>query len=268
MTFQLSHPGKNQQLNKNDGTPIRVLVVDDEVAITDLLALAVDRVDTQLEATFNRGRQGAGFGSGNQSPEPQPSQAPMPTPTSSETLNLDLDPPWRDDRHNVAEMSLMLPGQPENALSVLVTDGTVVSAGILTSEGQVTDLETDQSEALLELVEDELIRTITIPGLGEYRVLAKQVFETETLIFALPLKDVNHTVMQLFFVAIGVCVLGLLIAVLLGRVLILVALKPLKSVTETARQVSSLPGEKLGSELASASLALGSGTNNEVGQLS
>lgn len=245
-----------------------MLVVDDEVAITDLLALAVDRVDTQLEATFNRGRQGAGFGSGNQSPEPQPSQAPMPTPTSSETLNLDLDPPWRDDRHNVAEMSLMLPGQPENALSVLVTDGTVVSAGILTSEGQVTDLETDQSEALLELVEDELIRTITIPGLGEYRVLAKQVFETETLIFALPLKDVNHTVMQLFFVAIGVCVLGLLIAVLLGRVLILVALKPLKSVTETARQVSSLPGEKLGSELASASLALGSGTNNEVGQLS
>lgn len=124
----------------------------------------VDRVDTQLEATFNRGRQGAGFGSGNQSPEPQPSQSPMPTPTSSETLNLDLDPPWRDDRHNVAEMSLMLPGQPENAVSVLVTDGAVVSAGILTSEGQVTDLETDQSAALLELVEDELIHTISIPA--------------------------------------------------------------------------------------------------------
>lgn len=230
----------------------------------------IDRVDTQLEATFNRGRQGAGFGSGNQSPEPQPSQSPMPAPSQGETLDPELDRPWRDDRHDVAEMSLMLPGQPENALSVLVSEGQVVSAGILTSDGQVTDLDADQSATLLEMVEDEVIHTITIPGLGEYRFLAKQVFETETLIFALPLKDVNHTVMQLLIVAIGVCVLGLLIAVLLGRTLILAALKPLKRVTQTARQVSSLPGEKLGSELApaSASLAIGAGANNEVGQLS
>lgn len=50
MDFSVFAPRQNQQLNKNDGTPIRVLVVDDEVAITDLLALAVEYEGWQVQA--------------------------------------------------------------------------------------------------------------------------------------------------------------------------------------------------------------------------
>lgn len=50
MAFPAFTPRQNQQLNKSDGTPIRVLVVDDEAAITDLLTLAVEYEGWQVQA--------------------------------------------------------------------------------------------------------------------------------------------------------------------------------------------------------------------------
>ncbi|MXM65740.1 HAMP domain-containing protein [Streptomyces sp. HUCO-GS316] len=83
--------------------------------------------------------------------------------------------------------------------------------------------------------------TVTLPGLGEYRVTYVHGYNGTNYYAALPTDTVNSTINTLILVEISVTAAGLAAAVLAGYVLVGLATRPLRKVASTATRVSELP---------------------------
>jgi two-component system OmpR family sensor kinase len=97
-----------------------------------------------------------------------------------------------------------------------------------------------QTTALASVPRDDKLHTVTLPGLGEYRV--KYVTGGRgTFYVALPTRSVTNTVNTLVIVEVSVTAAGLVAAGIAGSVLVGIALRPLRKVAVTATRVSELP---------------------------
>ncbi|MDO0934505.1 HAMP domain-containing sensor histidine kinase [Streptomyces sp. DG2A-72] len=83
--------------------------------------------------------------------------------------------------------------------------------------------------------------TVTIPGLGEYRVTYVLGSDGTGYYVALPTESVNNTINTLILVEVSVTAAGLGAAVIAGYVLVGLATRPLRKVAATATRVSELP---------------------------
>ncbi|GIG37477.1 sensor histidine kinase [Cellulomonas pakistanensis] len=134
-----------------------------------------------------------------------------------------------------------LPGQDVGTVSVFETaDGTPV-AGYLDESGQVQGLTDDQLDALLAQTPDGEPRTVDLPDLGPYRVVAVESDDGSTSVTAIPLAGVTSTVDDYVVVEVVVAVLGLLVAAALATVLVRRELRPLDRVAATATRVAEMP---------------------------
>ncbi|MDT9681819.1 HAMP domain-containing sensor histidine kinase [Streptomyces sp. TRM76323] len=95
-----------------------------------------------------------------------------------------------------------------------------------------------QLAALSAAPRDGAVHTVTLPGLGDHRVLSSP---DARLVLAFPLGDVRDTVGTLVLVEVCVTAAGLVAAAIAGGTLVGVALRPLRRVAATARRVSELP---------------------------
>ncbi len=133
-------------------------------------------------------------------------------------------------------------GQPVGALVAAVASGQVVSSGIVTapSAGGCTAVPAAADAALVALPADGRISTVTIPGVGDYRVVA-DTHDGTTVISGLPLSTVRDSLVQL--AVIMVLVTGIALSAGVAAVVWIVrrSLAPLDRVAATARQVSTLP---------------------------
>lgn len=131
-----------------------------------------------------------------------------------------------------------LPGQPLGTV-VLLSDGRRAVAGIQTEDGAVY-LPTDTATPLLDVVPGKPPRSLTLPGLGHYRVVADRVGSNGLLVVGLPLAGVEETLTRLLVLE------GLLTALLLAaagvgvRTVVVRGLRPLNRLALTAQQVSAL----------------------------
>ncbi|WP_371661350.1 ATP-binding protein [Streptomyces sp. NBC_00280] len=108
------------------------------------------------------------------------------------------------------------------------------------SEAQAVELTETQKAELASVSQTGSLQTVTITGLGEYRV--KYITgDRGSFYVALPTESVTTTINTLILVEVSVTAAGLVAAGIAGTVLVGVALRPLRKVASTATRVSELP---------------------------
>ncbi|MFJ2442112.1 MULTISPECIES: sensor histidine kinase [unclassified Streptomyces] len=140
-------------------------------------------------------------------------------------------------------------GAPVNTVGAEVTDGKISQALRSTDTENGTTgprvapktLSAAQEAALATVPHREkTTTTVTLPGLGDYRVEYISGFRGDFLI-GVPLTDVQENLRTLVIVEICVTLAGLTAAGIAGGALVGVALRPLRRVANTATRVSELP---------------------------
>jgi two-component system OmpR family sensor kinase len=150
------------------------------------------------------------------------------------------------------DTGLLRPGQPIGTLAVLYADdGTPQAGGRLTERGAsgrggaaVTDLPDAAVEQLSDVPTDGTKSSISLNGLGRYRVVGYRVVvggtEPATLVVGVPLHEVDETIAQLVGLAALFSLLAIAGTVFASRSLVVRSLRPLNRVAATAQQVSQL----------------------------
>ncbi|WP_053670028.1 sensor histidine kinase [Streptomyces sp. NRRL B-1140] len=135
--------------------------------------------------------------------------------------------------------------QPGGTVAAKIVSGRITESAYGVSEDnqpmRARSLDAAQAAALTSVPQvDGTLRTVDLPGLGEYRVGYKSGDKGDYYV-AIPTRDVTNTVNTLILVEISVTAAGLAAAGLAGSVLIGVATRPLRRVAATATRVSELP---------------------------
>jgi two-component system OmpR family sensor kinase len=150
------------------------------------------------------------------------------------------------------DTGLLRPGQPIGTLAVLYADdGTPQAGGRLTERGAsgrggaaVTDLPDAAVEQLSDVPTDGTKSSISLSGLGHYRVVGYRVVvggtDPATLVVGVPLHEVDETIAQLVGLAALFSLLAIAGTVFASRSLVVRSLRPLNRVAATAQQVSQL----------------------------
>jgi two-component system, OmpR family, sensor kinase len=139
-----------------------------------------------------------------------------------------------------------LPGQAVGTLAAQISKGSITQAQVVYDKGgdvslsNVT-LSTADRAVLLHLAPDAPPTTAHLSSLGDYRLRATQGRDEDIHIAGLPLQDIESTVHRLQATELVVFAAALLLTGLAGAGWVTLSLRPLRRVTMTARQVSSLP---------------------------
>jgi two-component system OmpR family sensor kinase len=185
------------------------------VSVVALRGFLVDRLDLQLQQTIER------------------SQAAVRDPVKR--------PSDRDGDRDNAQGALLAPGQQAGTLIAVVNPTTGINAGLLTKNGEVDLIDASALAQLTAQKRDTTPQSISISGVGDYRIMAVPATTGERLIIGLPLLEVNAVTAQLILVILVVSGLGLAVTILAGRALVGLELRPLEAVVATASRVSKLP---------------------------
>jgi two-component system OmpR family sensor kinase len=136
---------------------------------------------------------------------------------------------------------LLAPGQAVGTLGVLVAGGKVTEAAVLGGDGKLKTVALARVPALTSVRPGGPPQTVTVTGLGEFRVAGRPSAQDGVLITGLPLSGVQHTVQQIIVVEIVVAAAGMVLGTVAGALIIRRALRPLSRVADTAVRVSTLP---------------------------
>jgi two-component system OmpR family sensor kinase len=136
---------------------------------------------------------------------------------------------------------LLAPGQAVGTLGVRVENGKVTAAAVLGGNGKLEAVAPARVSALASVPPGGAPRTVTIAGLGEFRVAGLPAGRGDVLITGLPLSDVQRAIHQIIVVEIVVAAAGLVLATAAGALIIRRTLRPLRRVADTAVRVSMLP---------------------------
>lgn len=133
-------------------------------------------------------------------------------------------------------------GMEVGSVVALLRDGRVAKARIQTAAREGGErIAPERVAALGPLVPNAGPRTVDLGDLGEYRAIARQWRDGEVTAFALPLAEVQETVMRMVVAQAGVAGTGLVVAGTTGALMVRRTLRPLRRVAATARRVSELP---------------------------
>jgi two-component system, OmpR family, sensor kinase len=133
-------------------------------------------------------------------------------------------------------------GQGAGTFSAQIHGQTVQGAGILDESGTPVPVSSAAANrTLLALKADGKPHTVSLSGLGDYRVIAVSDPDNDTtLITGLPLASVSSTVYRLAITIALVALVGLVASGLLVLYVVRLSLRPLRRVTAAANRVSEL----------------------------
>jgi two-component system OmpR family sensor kinase len=197
-----------------------VSLVVGAVSVLTLQSSLMARVDSQLTAATSRTAGVAYGGGGGQQP-----------------------PGGGNDGRPSPESFLRLSGLSPKTIGGLVKDGAL-DVRILGKDLEATKLTPKQLELILAVPADGVPRTVDLGGgLGTYRISIVEDGRSEdsAIMIGFPLADVNATVVQLQLVIALVSLTALAAALVAGRAIVGVALRPLERVAAIATEVSELP---------------------------
>jgi two-component system OmpR family sensor kinase len=134
-------------------------------------------------------------------------------------------------------------GQAAGTLGARVEAGTLTAAAVVGREGGADATRPDaRATAILAQVRpNNRPRSVSLPGLGEYRLLAVRGDDGDTLITGLPMRPVEDTIERLVGIEAVVFGVALLLVTGISLVAVRLALRPLNRVAETAARVADLP---------------------------
>src|ERR1700712_3966 len=139
---------------------------------------------------------------------------------------------------NGAEAIVTLAGQPAGTLGAIIVGGAISTAGTQTGnpDSPFATVSNEDYPALVKVTADNKPHTIHLDDLGSYRVLATKVTDgtaaNSVQLIGVPLKDANSTVYNLAIAISIVSLIGLLGAGIAGRVIVRLALRPLRRVAD------------------------------------
>ncbi|RSN22312.1 two-component sensor histidine kinase [Amycolatopsis sp. WAC 01416] len=134
---------------------------------------------------------------------------------------------------------LEAPGQASGTLSVRFSGDRVLYAGILTVQGLPQGLSAEQEAGLFSVPADRPPMTMTLGGLGEYRVQAVSI-PGGAVVTGLPLGPMQDTLTTVRWILFGVAAAGVAGAGFLGAFAVRRTLRPLDRVAATAGRVSAM----------------------------
>jgi two-component system, OmpR family, sensor kinase len=182
-------------------------------------------------------------------------------------------PGWRHDhafypRPGPGPRFLDAPGQPAGMVAAVVSGGTTVDAGYLTSIGSRAALSDKAQGQLAAIAGSRKPVTLDLDGLGRYRVVAAPSRRGgDVIVTGLSMSDVDATLLQMLVIFGVVTLIALAAATIAGIVIIRRALDPLRRVVQTARRVSNLPLDRGEVELPVRVPESDANPSTEVGQL-
>jgi two-component system, OmpR family, sensor kinase len=147
---------------------------------------------------------------------------------------------------------LLGPGQPFGALAaVYATDGTPGWNGRLIEQGstngrlgRIVPLDNEVVDELQGVAVDGGRSTVTLSGLGRYRVVGFSVVSNgqpiASVVIGVSLAEVDHTMIELLGLAAVLSLLTIVGTIFASRALVERSLRPLNRVAATAQQVSKL----------------------------
>jgi len=153
-----------------------------------------------------------------------------------------VGPPPRDrddlrgDRGGFAPVQ----GQASGTVVALVCDGVADDAGELVGEGTATAL-TDAQLSRLCVAPGRTAHTVELPGLGSYRVVARELPDGQLVAAGLPTGDVDDALESLVLWEVALGALATLVAGGLAVLVVRRQLQPLREVAATAHEVAGLP---------------------------
>ena len=160
---------------------------------------------------------------------------------------------------------LLPPGNPIGSIGAVVEDGAVVESALQDGSHAQPPVSAAVQQRLLTLRADGRPRTVELPGLGDYRVIARTTSDGDVLVSGFSLKDVSSTLANLTMAITALALLGLVVAGIAGALILRLALRPLQRVTATASRVAELPLDE--GEVALAERVLHPNPHTEVGQV-
>jgi two-component system OmpR family sensor kinase len=193
----------------------------------------VNQLDTQLDETARRSVGLFAFG-------------PPPPPMMSPVGRFPLPPgfPHRRiirDETGPGPAFLNAPGQAARTVGAVVDHGTAVDAGVITADGERVEVSGTAAAQLAGVPADEVPRTLTLDGLGRYRVIALPARSpAQVIITGLPMSDVDDTLLTVLVIFCVVAAIALIGATAAGVWIIRRQLAPLSRVSAAAREVADL----------------------------
>lgn len=193
-----------------------VAIVIGAVSVIALQGLLMNRLDSQLTAASGRSQNG--FGPPGGSPGDPASQDFSPD-RLQQTINR----------------------QAPDTVIAIISGGTIL--GVQKNQrGVQQELSAAEDRVLATVPSSGDPTTINLAGrLGTYRAVVVEYNNGVRVVTGLPLGEVQATLLQLGIIIAIVTVVGLLIAALVGRLIVRVALRPLERVVATATNVAELP---------------------------
>ncbi len=168
------------------------------------------QLDEELRSSVGRGLDGPGRG-----------QLPPPRPQDDD-----------GDEHGYL-------GQRYGAVLGYVSADGVGYGAIIRSDTQV--LTQAQVAALATVAGQDDAETVSVPGLGTYRVLSQASRDNGYNLAALPTTDLDRTLQDLLRLELLATLLGVLAAAGVGTWVVRRQLAPLREVADTAHRVAELP---------------------------
>ncbi|QNE45759.1 HAMP domain-containing histidine kinase [Glaciihabitans sp. INWT7] len=193
-----------------------VAIVIGSISVLALQGFLMNRLDDQLSAA--NGRSQTGFGP----PGSQPGDAPS-DPFTNQQLQRTFDRQ-----------------APETVIGIIA--GSTVAGVRKDQSGTPVNLSTAQSKPLATVPSTGFATTVSLGnGLGSYRAIAVEYANGVRVVTALPLGEVQTTLLQLGLIIAIVTAAGLVLAAFLALWIVRVALRPLERVVSTATRVAELP---------------------------
>ena len=159
------------------------------------------------------------------------------------------------------------PGQPVGMAAAVMGPHGHTNAGVLTTYGQRAELSAAAQAQLAAVMPQQRAVTIDLDGQGRYRAIATYNRLGEILTVALPMSDVNATMLRVLLIFAVVTVVAVGVATTLGVIIIRRALAPLDRVAATAARVANLPLDRGEVALPVRVPEQDANPNTEVGQL-
>jgi two-component system OmpR family sensor kinase len=244
---------------------VALLLVATNIAVGAVTVVAyhgylVGRLDSELASATRRtsGRPPASLP--GRPPDWAPSGAPTAAPTPGGSTNGSASQPDPDNTFIGA------PGQAANTVVAIFDDGTAVLAGYTDARGNQHTLTTAQQRTLRQIQASSTPVTVSLGSLGSYRAEAATAGD-DVVITALPLGDVDASIIRLLVVIGSVTLAGLVIAVWAGAMLVRRSLRPLEHVAAVASSVTALDLERGDTEIDARVAAADLRANREVGQV-
>ncbi|MBV8349715.1 MAG: HAMP domain-containing histidine kinase [Mycolicibacterium sp.] len=154
-------------------------------------------------------------------------------------------PPGRPVRHRGPGPDFLnAPGQAVGTLGGVVSDGHVVTAAVVNSNGSRTLLPAPAYNELAALRPGRHPVTVNVSGVGKYRLVALHTRSGLIIVTGLPLSGVHNTLVSTSIIFLILSALALVMAVVAGIVIIRRQLAPLSTVAAAAREVSNLELER------------------------